>query len=55
MVFTHEQATVRFVLSGTMVEQRKCQTDYGLPLSVIIKGPRVPHSNHFGPNGCKTL
>jgi len=54
-VHTHDQASVTLVLTGAIEEERKIQTDYAAPFSVIVKAPRIPHSNRFGPNGCKTL
>lgn len=52
---THEQGSVTLVLSGAIEEERQGTTHVAMPFSLIVKKPGVPHSDRFGPNGCKTL
>jgi AraC family transcriptional regulator len=54
-VHTHEAASVTLVLRGVIAEERNRLTEHALPFSVIVKSAGVPHSNRFGPRGCKTL
>lgn len=52
---THEQGSITLVLSGAIEEERIDRTHYALPFTVIVKTPGVPHSDRFGPRGCRTL
>jgi len=52
---THEQGSVTLVLSGAIEETRQGRTRVAMPFSLIVKRPGVPHSDRFGPKGCKTL
>jgi AraC family transcriptional regulator len=54
-VHTHDRASVTLVLRGAIEETRGRQTDYAQPFSVIIKAAGIPHSDRYGPSGCKTL
>jgi AraC family transcriptional regulator len=52
---THEAASVTLVLRGVIEEERNRLSEQALPFSVIVKRAGVPHSDRFGPTGCKTL
>jgi AraC family transcriptional regulator len=52
---THDRGSVTLVLSGAIEEERHSRTHVAMPFSLIVKRPRVPHSDRFGPKGCKTL
>jgi AraC family transcriptional regulator len=54
-IHTHEQPSVTLVLSGAIEEQRGRGTEFALPFSLIVKAAGIPHSDRFGPMGCKTL
>lgn len=54
-VHTHDRASVTLVLKGAIEETRGRRTDYAQPFSVIIKAAGIPHSDRYGPGGCKTL
>jgi hypothetical protein len=43
------------VLSGAIEEVRNRKAQLALPFSLIVKKPGIPHSDRFGPQGCKTL
>ncbi|MGA2811325.1 MAG: helix-turn-helix transcriptional regulator [Candidatus Acidiferrum sp.] len=52
---THEQGSVTLVLSGVIEEERHSRIHVAMPFSLIVKRPGMPHSDRFGPKGCKTL
>jgi AraC family transcriptional regulator len=54
-IHTHEHASVTLVLRGAIEEVRNRKAQFALPFSLIVKKPGVPHSDRFGPQGCKTL
>jgi AraC family transcriptional regulator len=54
-IHTHSFASVTLVLSGAIEEQRNRRTEFALPFTLIVKESGIPHSDRFGPEGCKTL
>jgi AraC family transcriptional regulator len=52
---THDYSSITLVLRGAIEETYSGYSEYATPLSLVIKAPHVPHSDRYGPNGCKTL
>lgn len=51
----HEYASISLVLKGEVAETLGRQTEYATPLSLVAKPSGIPHSDHYGPEGCLTL
>jgi AraC family transcriptional regulator len=54
-IHTHDRGSVTLVLAGAIEEKSSGRTEFALPFSLIIKKPRLPHTDRFGPSGCTTL
>jgi AraC family transcriptional regulator len=51
----HPFASVTLVLAGSVTETVGGRTEDAGPLSVVVKPPRVRHSDRIGPRGARTL
>lgn len=51
----HEQSTVTLILAGSLRERAGRQRETAGALSVVAKRGGVEHSDHFGPEGARTV